>query len=87
MNASRVRAAELRQQFQYGLIEDRPIPKAETKQKFQKLFKSKGSKSFRPSMIFNVICLHDDCVQSASWQTRHNFRNFRGMHWNIKHND
>ena len=87
MKVSSVTAADLRQQCQYGIIEDRPVPTAETKQKFQKLFKSKGNKSFRPSAIFNVICLQDDCAQSTSWQTRHNFRNFRGMHWNIKHND
>ena len=88
MTFVKVTAKELHEQCQYGLIKDYPVSIAESRQKFKQLLTSKGTKTknFRCSAIYNVVCLHNDCAQSSQWENRRNFRNFRGNHWNVKHN-
>ena len=86
MRATAVDASELIKQCEYGLIQEYPVPIAESQQKFKQLLSTKGqkSKNFKPSSIYNVICLHEDCPES-SWDSRRNFRSFRGKHWAKKH--
>ena len=87
MQPSRVTAEDLSQQCPYGLINDEPVPIAETQKRFRQLLKTNTTKTnnFRPSTIYNVICEHDDCAQSETWESRRNFRNFKSKHWNKKH--
>ena len=86
MRATPFDASELIKQCEYGLITEHPVPITESQQKFKQLLSTNGqkTKNFKPSSIYNVICLHDDCPESR-WESRRNFRSFRGKHWTKKH--
>ena len=62
MKVSSVTAAELRQKFKYGLIEDHPVPTAETKQKFQKLFQCLA---ITRSAVLCALCTFDLRIDSS----------------------
>ena len=87
MNINKLTAKELREQCPFGLIKSHPVSSSDTQSQFNRSPSSKGTKSknFRGSSIYNVICQHTDCIESSAWETRRNFRNFRGRHWTVKH--
>ena len=86
MRAAPLDTSELIKQCEYGLMKEHPVPIIESQQKFKQLLSTNGqkTKNFKPSSIYNVICLHDDCPESR-WESRRNFRSFRGKHWTKKH--
>ena len=63
------------------------MPIEESIKQFNNFLRSKGMKSidYGCSTIYNVVCLNQDYAQSSRRANKSNFRNFRGQHWNKKH--
>eukprot|EP01083_Nonionella_stella_P042724 115345_1 len=81
----RVTVDSLFSQCPHGLIGDYPVHVQYCKAKWTKGVYNVATKKsiWRPSWIYNVICLHRDCTHR--WHDRMNFRSFRSGHWNKKH--
>eukprot|EP01084_Bolivina_argentea_P207638 354227_1 len=81
----RVTVDSLFSQCPHGLIGDYPVQVQYCKAKWTKGVYNVATKKsiWRPSWIYNVICLHRDCTHR--WHDRMNFLSFRSGHWNKKH--
>ena len=91
MSLPRITTQNLLTSCKYGIHELHPVSAIEMKSFWKGnkgIFNKQIKKqSFKPSFIYNVICQHDDCIQTKGWKHRVNFKNFKCSHWKQKHSN